>query len=72
MVTPGVHPLPSHLSSTERAGEGVAGGSVSGLAARRRARARPVQLVGPRPDRIASWAVALGFLLLLAAVLSAH
>jgi len=34
---------------------------------------RPVsQVVGPRPDRVAAWAVALGFLLVLAAVLSAH
>jgi hypothetical protein len=40
--------------------------------ARRRPRPRPAQLVGPRPDRIASWAVALGFLLLAAAMLSAH
>jgi hypothetical protein len=39
---------------------------------RRRPRQRPAQLVGPRPDRIASWAVALGFLLVLAAILSAH
>jgi hypothetical protein len=28
--------------------------------------------VGPRPDRIAGWAVALGFLLVVVAVLSAH
>jgi hypothetical protein len=41
-------------------------------AGRRRPRPRPAQLVGPRPDRIASWAVALGFLLVLAAILSAH
>jgi hypothetical protein len=40
--------------------------------ARRRPRPRPAELVGPRPDRIASWAVALGFLLVLAAILSAH
>jgi len=39
---------------------------------RRRPRPRPAELVGPRPDRIASWAVALGFLLVLAAILSAH
>jgi hypothetical protein len=39
---------------------------------RRRPRPRTAQLVGPRPDRIASWAVALGFLLVLAAILSAH
>jgi hypothetical protein len=30
------------------------------------------QRVGPRPDRIAAWAVALGFLLVVVAVLSAH
>jgi len=28
--------------------------------------------VGPNPDRIASWAVVLGFMLVLAALLSAH
>src|SRR5438309_484347 len=31
--------------------------------ARRRPRPRATQRVGPRPDRIAAWAVALGFLL---------
>jgi hypothetical protein len=40
--------------------------------ARRRPRPRPAQRVGPRPDRIASWAVVLGFALVLAAALSAH
>ena|SRR6202035_5438358 len=39
---------------------------------RRRSRPRAAYRVGPRPDRIAAWAVALGFLLVLAAVLSAH
>jgi hypothetical protein len=39
---------------------------------RRRPRPRPVQRIGPRPDRIAAWAVALGLLLLLLAILSAH
>jgi len=39
---------------------------------RRRPRARPIQRIGPHPDRIAAWAVALGFLLVLAAALSAH
>jgi hypothetical protein len=39
---------------------------------RRRPRPRPVQRIGPRPDRIAGWAVALGVLLLLLAMLSAH
>jgi hypothetical protein len=41
-------------------------------ARRRRPRPRPVQRIGPRPDRIAAWAVALGVLLLLLAILSAH
>ena len=40
--------------------------------ARSRPRRRVVQVVGPRPDRVAAWAVALGFLLVLAAILSAH
>jgi hypothetical protein len=40
--------------------------------ARRRPRPRAAQRVGPRPDMIAAWAVALGFLLLAAAILSAH
>jgi hypothetical protein len=39
---------------------------------RRRPRRRAVHRVGPRPDRIAAWAVGLGFLLVLVAVLSAH
>ncbi len=39
---------------------------------RRRPRPRPAQRIGPRPDRIAAWAVALGVLLLLLAILSAH
>jgi hypothetical protein len=40
--------------------------------ARRRPRRRVAQVVGPRPDRVAAWAVALGFMLVLAAILSAH
>jgi hypothetical protein len=39
---------------------------------RRRPRPRAVQWVGPRPDRIAAWAVGLGFLLVVVAILSAH
>jgi hypothetical protein len=39
---------------------------------RRRPRPRAIQRVGSRPDRIAAWAVALGFLLVLVAILSAH
>jgi hypothetical protein len=39
---------------------------------RRRPRPRVAHRVGTRPDRIAAWAVALGFLLVLVAILSAH
>jgi hypothetical protein len=39
---------------------------------RRRPRQRPAQRIGPRPDRIAAWAVVLGFVLVLAAALSSH
>jgi hypothetical protein len=39
---------------------------------RRRPRPRPVQRIGPRPDRIAAWAVGLGLLLLVLAILSSH
>lgn len=39
---------------------------------RRRPKRTPVQRIGPRPDRIAAWAVALGVLLLVLAILSAH
>lgn len=39
---------------------------------RRRPRRTPTEWVGPNPDRIASWAVVMGFLLVLAALLSAH
>lgn len=40
--------------------------------ARRRSPRRPVERLGPHPDRIAGWAVAMGFLLLAVAILSAH
>jgi hypothetical protein len=39
---------------------------------RRRPRLSAAQRVGPRPDMIAAWAVALGFLLVAVAILSAH
>jgi hypothetical protein len=39
---------------------------------RRRPRRTPAEWLGARPDRIAAWTVALGFLLVLAALLSAH
>lgn len=40
--------------------------------ARRRPRPRAIERIGPHPDRIAAWAVALGVTLVLAAILSAH
>ncbi|HEX3392417.1 MAG TPA: hypothetical protein VHS55_07620 [Solirubrobacteraceae bacterium] len=42
------------------------------LEPRRRPRPRMTQRVGPHPDRIAAWAVALGVMMMLAAILSAH
>jgi hypothetical protein len=41
-------------------------------ASRKRPRLPAVQRVGPRPDMIAAWAVALGFLLVAVAILSTH
>jgi hypothetical protein len=39
---------------------------------RRRSRRTLAEWVGPHPDRIASWAVIMGFALVLVALLSAH
>ncbi len=39
---------------------------------RRRPIRRPVERVGGRPDRIAGWAVALGCMLLMVAIVSGH
>ncbi len=39
---------------------------------RRRPPRRPFERVGGSPDRLAAWAVAMGVLLLMAAVLSGH
>jgi hypothetical protein len=49
-------------------------GTSSRLTGQRRRRARPPMIrgMGPRPDRVAAWAVVLGFALVLAAILSAH
>jgi len=41
-------------------------------AARRRPRRTAAEWLGAKPDRVAAWAVALGFLLVLAGILSAH
>jgi hypothetical protein len=40
--------------------------------ARARPRPRPAQRLGPRPDMIAAWAVVLGVVLLIVALLTAH
>jgi hypothetical protein len=44
----------------------------AGEARRKRPRPSAVQRVGPRPDMIAAWAVALGVLLVAVAILSVH
>ena len=48
------------------------GSSGASTALRRRPRPRMTQRLGPRPDRVAAWAVVLGFASVIAAVLSAH
>ncbi len=75
VVRPGSHATAmQHMAGDARMTAAAARGAhrVSGPSGRRRPRPRPAELVGPRPDRIASWAVALGLLLVLAAILSAH
>jgi hypothetical protein len=64
-VRPGRHLALVH-SNAVRSDAGLSG------PARRRPRLGVTQRVGPRPDRVAAWAVVLGFALVLAAVLSAH
>lgn len=59
-----------HLMLVRSGVSGIGGPTARDV--RGRARPRTVRRIGPRPDRIAAWAVALGFLLVLAAVLSAH
>ncbi len=46
--------------------------SGGGFAVRRRPRRTTAEWLGTRPDRIAAWVVALGFLLVVAGILSAH
>jgi hypothetical protein len=62
MVVPSGRPVPSGLPAQGDAP----------LFAHRRRRRRALRRVGPRPDRVAAWAVVLGFALVLAAALSAH
>jgi hypothetical protein len=53
---------------------GVAGSDPQGAqsAPRRRPRPRPLERLGPRPDMIAAWAVVLGIVLLVVAILTSH
>jgi hypothetical protein len=44
----------------------------AGKSRRGRPRPRAAQRVGPRPDMIAAWAVILGVMLVVVAILSAH
>ncbi len=45
---------------------------VRAAAARQRPRRTPAEWLSAKPDRVAAWAAALGFLLVLAGILSAH
>jgi hypothetical protein len=63
---------PSRRRTVEITGHPVGGPTLPRLVEidRRRPARRPVERVGPRPDRIALWAVVLGFFLILVAVTS--
>lgn len=56
--------------SAARAAQGI--GVPRGLGRARRPRPRAIERIGPRPDMIAAWAVVLGVVLLIVAILSAH
>jgi hypothetical protein len=64
--------VPPRRRTVEITGHPVAGPTLPRLVEidRRRPARRPVERVGPRPDRIALWAVVLGFFLILVAVTS--
>lgn len=53
-------------------GVGAPGPDGPSSALHRRPRPRMSQRLGPRPDRVAAWAVVLGFASVIAAILSAH
>jgi hypothetical protein len=63
---------PARRRTVEITGHPVGGPTLPRLVEidRRRPARRPVERVGPRPDRIALWAVVLGFFLILVAVTS--
>jgi hypothetical protein len=64
--------VPPRRRTVEITGHPVAGPTLPRLVEidRRRPARRPVERVGPRPDRVALWAVVLGFFLILVAVTS--
>jgi hypothetical protein len=68
--------LTAPLSPPTRRTVQITGGTVAAPrlveVERRRPARRPVERVGPRPDRVALWAVLLGFFLILVAATSSH
>jgi hypothetical protein len=75
---PGAH-MPVRLAEREASAKGEldgegssAGRAPASFGARHRPRQGAAEWLGRRPDRIAAWAVALGFLLVVAGLLSAH
>jgi hypothetical protein len=73
-VPPAAEPLrvPSRRRTVEITGRPLGAPSLPRLVQidRRRPARRPVERIGPRPDRLALWAVVLGFFLILVAVTS--
>lgn len=64
--------VPTGAPEARDAREGRASTTGTRKPARQRPRPRMTHRVGSRPDRVAAWAVALGFLLVVMAMLSAH
>ena len=66
--------VPVERRTVQITGHPGARAGISGLIEidRRRAARRPVERIGPRPDRLAMWAVLLGLFLILVAATSSH
>ena len=66
--------VPVERRTVQITGRPGARAGISGLVEidRRRAARRPVERIGPRPDRLAMWAVLLGLFLILVAATSSH
>jgi hypothetical protein len=73
-ATPAPLSAPESRRTVTISGRGVAAPTLPRLVEveRRRPARRPVERVGPRPDRIALWAVLLGFFLILVAATSSN